>query len=860
MKYFSFVIALALSFLFLNPNSTFSQTSTDPLRQQEPLQYHSEEEFQVALSGYVKELLTRYYVESLPQERFLVSLMRLVNKEMDNRVTNRREAVEKYFNDLRNELNELQQLKGRLRNAGISELDSFIRELEIRMKMAIRSDELDYKKKKVFEDAIQLLYIAEEMIKLDQLRDPSGLNRKISSSKDQLLNAFGEVGNLDNVPLDVAPTIFNLFDEWRKTDSYKYSARLMDVKVARSNLMKSGNIQDLNRMFNSQLRYAYSSFNYYEYDLADRLLEDLVSSYQNVGIRDFEDVYYYWAESNFALNQFLEAEEIYHSLIITYPATVYLARTYGRLIQIAYKLENYDDAVKYYSAYQDVASPKDDEYYDVQFIVALSYYETADYNRAVDILLSFPKGNDFYYFAQYLVGTIYTAGQNYDLAYDAFESMAMSKQTPPDFHSRSLLKLAQISYERGDYSAAIEYAEFIPELFSRYDKVLNLLSWAYFMQEQTTKPDPQDRDFLQAKYYAYTLLQEFYSSEYRMEAEGLLGYIYQMENDLPLAKDFYTDVYKAKVERNVMSLNLQEGDSLLSLYYKARKLQEEGLRKDDRQIYMKGASASEYLNRQIWDQRISEKSTIGEEVSIEISDLINQLIELNELKQVAAEQGNELALDKINSAMTRIRSSMDMYSSHQIRQALFINSYPVAKKVADGDFKSRKNEEIRQSILHEINLVDDQLKDLNTQIQRAQLLGQYNVVVPLEQKVRQLQEIRKNYDRLFVAAMELTPGESYPEFDRWGDFGAVGIIDVNFGQRDKLQEQMSQVSTVYNSIIDRIAQRRDVVEDQLKKIEAEIRFMTMKARLEERQRLRAEREQSFRETYFDTRTSEFEEK
>jgi hypothetical protein len=108
--------------------------------------------------------------------------------------------------------------------------------------------------------------------------------------------------------------------------------------------------------------------------------------------------------------------------------------------------------------------------------------------------------------------------------------------------------------------------------------------------------------------------------------------------------------------------------------------------------------------------------------------------------------------------------------------------------------------------------------------------------------------------------MGIIPAEAYPEFDRWGDFGAVGIIDVNFGQRDKLQTQMSRVSTVYNSINDKIAKRREIVEDQLKRIEAEIRFMTMKSRLEERQRLRAEREQSFRETFFDTRTSEFEEK
>jgi hypothetical protein len=60
--------------------------------------------------------------------------------------------------------------------------------------------------------------------------------------------------------------------------------------------------------------------------------------------------------------------------------------------------------------------------------------------------------------------------------------------------------------------------------------------------------------------------------------------------------------------------------------------------------------------------------------------------------------------------------------------------------------------------------------------------------------------------------------------------------------------------------MDRLAERREVVEDKMKKIEAEIRFMTMKARLQERQRLRAEREQSFRETYFDQRTSEFEER
>ncbi len=859
MKCLSFISVFMISFLILL-SPVFPQESSNSENTASSLRYYSEEEYQVALTKYVTSMLTSYYSESLPQERFLIALMRLVNNEMGNRITNRREAIERYFNDLRNQISELQQLQTRLHNSGIHELDNFIDELDERMKMALQSGEINYKQKKVFEDALQLLYIAEEMIKLDQLSDPSSLNRKISKSKDQLLNAFGEVGDLETVPLDVAPTIFNLFDEWKKNDSYRYTARLLDVKIARSKLIKSGSIEQVNRMFNTQLRYAFLSFNYLEYDLADRLLEDLVMSYRNAGVRDFEDVFFYWGESNFALNRFVKTRDIFTEFLQKYPGSVYLSRTYSRLIQLSYKLEEYNEVIKYYSAFQDVTSPTQEEYYDVQFVVALSYYENTDFNRAVEILLSFPEKSEYYFFAQYLVGTVYTAGQNYDLAYDIFESMAMSRKTPPEFNNRSLLKLSQISYERGDYLASIDYAELVPKTFRRFDKVLNILLWSHFMMEKERQPDPLQRDFTQAKIYAFKLLQDYYSSEYRMEAESLLGYMYQSENDLMLAKDFYTDVYKSKMERNDLRENLILTDSLLGLHQDAVTRKENALRNDDRETYIEAAGVSEEYYRKAWDELIADKSGIGARVSSEITDLVNQLSELNQLKKIAVRQENEYAIKKIEGLMDGIKSSLDLYSKEDIQRALFINAYPVAKKVAIADFQAQKNEELQQDIKEEMVQIDVQLERLNVEIERAKLMKNYELLVALEQKERHLFEIRKNYDQLFTFAMGLEPGESYEDFDRWGEFGAVGIIDVNFGQRDKLQGQMSKVSTVYNSIMDRISQKREVVEDQLKKIDAEIRFMTMKARLEERQRLRAEREQSFRETYFDTRTSEFEEK
>ena len=109
MKCLSFISVFMISFLILL-SPVFPQESSNSENTASSLRYYSEEEYQVALTKYVTSMLTSYYSESLPQERFLIALMRLVNNEMGNRITNRREAIERYFNDLRNQISELQQL------------------------------------------------------------------------------------------------------------------------------------------------------------------------------------------------------------------------------------------------------------------------------------------------------------------------------------------------------------------------------------------------------------------------------------------------------------------------------------------------------------------------------------------------------------------------------------------------------------------------------------------------------------------------------------------------------------------------------------------------------------------------------
>lgn len=218
---------------------------------------------------------------------------------------------------------------------------------------------------------------------------------------------------------------------------------------------------------------------------------------------------------------------------------------------------------------------------------------------------------------------------------------------------------------------------------------------------------------------------------------------------------------------------------------------------------------------------------------------------------------------KIDSTLIRLSVTLERFPADYYQKALAYNwfdAYPVTRKVVEHEFKVKKNRQIRQTIKAEMHKIDEQEAFLQQQVEAAKAAGDYKKVVELERKIDRLGELRKNYDRLYASSFQLSEGEGYAEFDQWGDFGAFGVIDVNFGQRDRLQAKMKDVSQLYTSVTDLLSQRRQELEDRFKKIEAEIRFMTMKARLEERVRQRAERERSFRETYFDKRTSEFEEK
>lgn len=842
----------------------FSTIQASPPQRRNPedlrkfIESTSELEFQTALNKYVYDLYLDYGMGKIHDEKYLISLMELINREISQRLSNPGEARKTYFADLTNMLKEIQRLKGRLTIAGIRDLDTFISDLERRITRTIREQHVDFKKKKVFQDALQMLYVSEEMIKLDQYQGDTNLAEKISQAKAELLSAFGEISTESGAYSGKRPTIYNLFVEWKKTEQTKYNLRLADVRLARINLLKSASISDVQRMFNDELRVAYAQFNFGDYDLAERLLGDMIDTYPAWGVRSMDDLLFYRAESNFALDRLLQARDGFEQLLSEYPGTAYLPRVYERLVQIDYSLEDYSRAIEYAGLYQNVAATTRTAYYDVQFLLAMSNYQLGNYDQSVALLQNIPQQNSFYPLARYFIGNAYADGQRYDEAMQTFSQLAGSKSTPKFIVGHALYKLALLEYEKGNYSAAIDYLIRISD-FERYDKVLNALAWSYFELERN-RPKDQVRHYAQAELYARRLVDEYYASPYKMEANSLLAYIKQLEGAPVQAIGLYREVYQEKVQKTPISEYVGERKRLQAVYAEARLLEQKAIEENDKQAYLTAIDLVADLEKQLLHLAHGESRGAGLAIFREVETVIDQIRELNRLKLLAEESGRKDMQVRIDSLQIRLALALENAPPEIFDSTQAVNvfdDYPVGKLVAEEQFRFQRLEENRREAMDEMAQTEQMISSVNEDIARAAARKDFRTVTRLEQKRDELQTLRNDYDRLVVATHQTgTVADPYPEFSRWGDLGAFGIINVYFDQKQNAENQLVQVGHVLDDVNEQLDQRKQVIDSKIKKIEAEVRFMTMKARMEERARLRAERERAFRESYFDTRESE----
>jgi hypothetical protein len=269
------------------------------------------------------------------------------------------------------------------------------------------------------------------------------------------------------------------------------------------------------------------------------------------------------------------------------------------------------------------------------------------------------------------------------------------------------------------------------------------------------------------------------------------------------------------------------------------------------------------LETEMLQMDLTEVSGLGLNTYGELNSVIAQLDELSQLRQVALAKEDFNTVRRIDSLQAHLVVVLDRFPPELIKSARRVNifdEYPVSKLVAENENRDSQLADIRLEINEEMNHLEATIADLEIRIQEAKAISDFKKVSELEIKQQKFKELLKDNDNLLSSTYMLESSDYvYPDFNKWGDFGAFGVINVQFFQRQQMQNQISRIAIALDKVNTDLDHRRQVIEDKIKKIESEIRFMTMKARVEERTRLRAERERAFREGYFDTRTSEVEE-
>jgi len=842
-----------LSFLFL-----FSFIITQPFNG--ICQNTDVPEYNAALNAYVQGLLIDFNKDAIDRERFLVQQIRMLNDEIKSRISGTGEIKRKYFERLDDRLDELQSLKGRLGRS--SSLSRFIDELERNLKETIKSGTINYKQQRVIEDAMQLLYVAEEMYKLDpnaSVEEDPKFSKDFSKAQTSVMNTFGEKEWLQQQTDRKAPaeetTIYTVYSEWKNTERVKYQLRWTDIQIIKNRLIKNGKAVDKERMLKRELQHAAEMYNFGFYDLAERSFSEILSRYAFAG--QLDDCLFYKAESNYRLARYLHAEKDFSNFTKEYPASVFMPQVYKRLIRIAYHFGNYEQVLTYLRTIRATMSSSDRDYEEFLLMGAIAAQRSSQFEQVVSFTSEIPPASLFYHEARFLMGEAYAGSANLTEAINTFKALDALPGLEPDFHFTILLKLGYLHYESGNYEAAIGTFDQIAGNFKQYDRVLVGYGWSYYKIE-LAKSVASDRDFTFAKRYLELLRDEFTSSDYTLEAQTLLGYIYQLESKADKAITNFEKSFQAKESKLLSDQLNQERDAMKEVMFEAQSLERRALASNNPEAYQRARAMRERIEEPL--QRLSylDLSSSGVATNNEIARLNDQLAELEKLKATAQEKVRPDVVKRIEDLQMRIYNVVNSVPMRE-KSPLGINYFdeqPLARKVSVIENENNKTRLMRQDLQQQRDNITQQIARLDVGIEQARNQKDYRQMINMELSQQRFEDLLKKLDYLETRSYALAEKPDRINLNRWSDYGAFGMTNVRFAIKNMKAGEISYMQQQIEEINYFLETRKSNIEHKIEQIDNEIVLMTRRVREQERIREREELNRQFEKSYFDTHDTE----
>ena len=815
--------------------------------------------YNASLKAYIDELLTDFSKDAIRQERFMVKQMRMLNEEITERVGSVPNIHRGYFDRLERRLSEVRELKARLNRTGSYSLNNFIVNIEKEIDHTIKQGAVDFKKQKVIEEAVQLLYVAEEMIKLDpnaRLEENPKFAAELQTTQHDFAQSFGKsAGAQPDFSVKPDANIFDVYDAWKFNNRLDYQKRWTDVQIIKNRMIKSGSAEQRRRMLNREIVEASEAFNFGMYDLAERLFSEIYTRYEEIGMLD--DCLYYKGEANYALGRYNQAEEDLKLLIQRYPSSQFISAAYKKIMYIDFYFGRYDDVFRYLDRMQAIVSSTDPSLDECRFLGVIAGLKSERYDQTISLGFEITATSEYYRETRFAMAEAYAGAGNFDESMKIFTELFNTPGIDPDFRSLLLLKLGYLNYELGNYTAAISHFDIIPGNYPNYDRVLIGYGWAYYKRE-LAKPDNEVKDFSYARKNLELLTDVFYSSDYYLEAQTLLAYIYQLEMKTEKAIETFEYAFQSKELKNMSDDMNAERDQLLDDSRAADALAKKALEKENVRAFNQALATKNKIKKPLEELTLSDLSSSGMATRNEIGRLNEQLQELDRLKAVATEQGNKKVVDRIELMQLKIYRAVNSIDSPK-GSALgfnYFDEHPFARKESMIEHQNEQVLNMRADAKAQRTEILEKVAQLEVQIENASSRRDYRRMINLEISKERFQNLLKKLDLMETRAYTFDVSPSKINVDQWSDYGAFGVANVNFAV--KAQKELEIMSMLNNvDQINRILEtRKSNIEHQIDQIITEITVMTRRVREQERRREREEMKRRFEESYFDTHDSE----
>ncbi len=822
-----------------------------------------EQKYRSALKAHVKKLLANFGKNGIDRERFLIQQMRMINAEIKTRITGISGIRKSYFLRLEDRLSEVRELRSRLSSSASPRLNTFIEEIEKKIKQTIDDGSIDYDRQRVIEDAIQLLYIAEELIKIDpnaRVVDNPQISEGLDNTKTDFADAFGEELFPDSPDTETAypnATIYDVYEAWKQNERVKFNVKWADIQIIKNRMLKTGSEADKSRMFRRELLHASEMFNFGYYDLAEKSFSEIINRYAFIGKLD--DCHFYKAESNYILGRYNLAQHDFSTLVRKYPTSTFVPGAYRRLMHIAYHFDRYDKVLDHLRSMQAIVSSSTPQMDEVLLLATVSALKAGRFDEVISYANEISPNSQYSRQASFALAEAYAGTGNLAESAKIFQDLLAIEGLNPDFRSVLLLKMGYLAYENGDYLGAISFFDKIPGSFEKYDRVLIGYGWSHYKLE-LEKPLHQERDFSYAKKYLELLLEVFYGSDYILEARSLLGYIHQLEAKPNKALENFEYTFGAKETKLLSDQLNQELDALQDVYSTTERLEDKSLEEQNLAAFTRANKVKNKLRQPIAELKYMDLSATGVAKSNEVNRLKGQLEELDRLKKLAIDKGSNRLVDRIEKMQLKIYRAVNAIPIRE-RSGLGINyfdEHPLARKQSVLEHENAKIMRMREELNNQQKLVYQNIAELDAQITQAKATRSYRKLVDLELSRDRFVDLKNQLDQLETQAFSFEIKSSDINLNRWADYGAFGMANVNFAIKNQKKERLEYMQKQIREIDNFLQRRKASVEHKIAQIDDEITLMTRRVREQERRREREELRRQFEETYFDTHDTELE--